>query len=176
MTDTSGREPWIWIVFGVAVLEIVLSLTWNRTYFTVGVPIFRRDLVMGQPGPAMPTPERLEKAMSKSVFPAFAFRALENNLLGFRERARSRSLRFHYTPVMHGNLLFEASHARLRVTGLTNWFTVAFLVFVIASSVMFERSLVLVFLVVLYGGIYFIQARRFRGVSRDAAKEWMTSR
>lgn len=57
MTDTSGLEPWIWIVFGAAVLEIVLSLTWNRTYFTVGVPIFRRDLVMGQPG----RPYRLPK-------------------------------------------------------------------------------------------------------------------
>lgn len=80
------------------------------------------------------------------------------------------------TPVMHGNLMFEPSHARLRVTGLTNWFTVAFLVFGIASSVMFESSLFLVFLVVLYGIIYFIQARRFRGIARDAANEWMAGR
>jgi hypothetical protein len=160
------------VVLGVAVLETILSMTWNRLYFSVGIPIFREDRVLNQPSQAPPTSGRLEKLVAKSAFPPFAFRPIGENLFAFRERGWSGSWRLHYTPVVHGNLLLDPTSARLRVAGLANWFAIAFLAFGIIGSLSFREPVFLIFLIGLSVGIYAIQAKRFREVAAAAAEEW----
>src|SRR4029079_2550212 len=111
---------------GVALIETILSLTWNRFYFTIGVPILRIDLQAFSPGAPVPTSAALEVRVAESRFPPMVFRQLASDSYGFRERAWGGFLRFSYTPVMHGLLQFDKLGARVRFTGLLNWFVVVF--------------------------------------------------
>ena len=157
----------------VGIGETVLSLRWNPTYFSVGIPIFRRVLPTLDPKPEMPSPGRLEAALSKSVFPALAFRALDADRLAFREKGGG--FRFGYTPVMHGRLTFERMGARVEVVGLLNWFVLAFVGFAVFLIVDLDDPIFLLFLVGLLALIYAIQFSRFARVARVAVAEWSRS-
>jgi hypothetical protein len=168
-----GAWPFVLLLL-VGLVETVLSLRWNQTYFSVGIPVFRRVLPALDPRPEMPSPERLEAALSKSAFPPLAFRALEADRLAFREKAGG-GLRFGYTPVMHGNLTFERMGARVEVVGLLNWFVLAFVGFTLFFVLDFHEPIFLLFLVGLLALIYAIQFSRFARVARVAVAEWSRS-
>src|SRR5438445_9865476 len=150
----------------VGITETVLSLRWNRTYFSVGIPIFRRVLSALDPRPETPSPERLEAALSKSVFPALAFRTLDGDRLAFREKGGG--LRLGYTPVMHGKLTFQRMAARVEVVGSLNWFVLAFVGFAIVFVTGLGDPIFLLSLVGLLALIYAIQCGRFARVARVA--------
>lgn len=145
------------VVVAVAIVEIVLSLRWNKFYFSSGVPVFRQELAAHSPKPELPSSQRMEDRLSKSAFPPLQFRQLDSDRLGFREEAAGTWLRFSHTPVMHGLLRFNRPGARVEVIGFLNWFV---LVFVFAVVIAFLAL------------IYVIQAKRFRQVATYALQEW----
>lgn len=162
----------ILLMFAVALVETVLSLTWNRPYFLLGVPIFRREVLStGGVGP-LPTPDQLKQGLSRSVFPVIGFRVLDDSRYAFRE-VRGGGLRFGYTPVMRGVLLFDRANHKVVVLGMLNWFTLVFTVaFIAVARPMNDTWLGNAFLVVILATIYWMQHRRFVQVSKAALALW----
>lgn len=166
-------DAWAFGVVGaVAVVEIILSLRWNRFYFSSGIPIFRQELSAQSPKPELPSSQRMEERLSKSAFPPLQFRRLDSDSLGFREKAAGAWFRFSYTPVMHGLLRFNRPSARVEVVGFLNWFVLVFVLAVVMASFSFHEPVFLVFLASLLALIYIIQAKRFRQVTTYALQEW----
>jgi len=160
------------VLVAVAVVEIVLSLRWNKAYFSTGIPIFRQELSAQSPKPELPSSQRMEDRLSKSAFPPLQFRQLDSDDMGFREKAAGAWLRLSYTPVMHGLLRFDRSGARLEVIGFLNWFVLVFVLAGIMAAFSFQAPVFLVFLVGVLALIYMIQAKRFRQVATYALQEW----
>ena len=168
----------IFVLVAVVVAELLLSGRFNRFYFTVGLPIFRREASCSPGVNSPPTTAQLEAATTGGALPGMVFRGLGNSEYAFREAAFGGLLKLTYTPLMHGLLTFDREHRRVRVVGLVNWFPVAFLwAFVLLTAdfspseagdpgyfVAFACGLVLF--------IYAIQFRRFSQVADRAAALW----
>ena len=163
---------WIFAAFlTVVVAEMIFSSTWNRLYFSWGVPVFRQELLVPSPRPEPPSPQRLEGRLRESARQPFRspieFHQLDGGRLAFRERRIGQ-----YSEVMRGLLRFDRQHGLVEVTGFLNWFVP---VLVAAALVLLVSAHEPVFIVVLTGIIallYAIQARRFREVAADAVQEW----
>jgi len=168
-------EAWLFgLVILVGVAETLLSLVWNRLYFSIGIPIFRRKVDVSSPGPRVPATDRLEAALTKSAFPPLAFHSWAPDHYGFREKGWRGGLRLGYTPIMRGRLTFQPTAARVEVVGLLNWFTLFFVAFAF-FAVPRDGSRFLWFLAGLLGLIYLMQSRRYGQVARTAAAEWSAS-
>ncbi len=159
-------------VLAVALIEMFLSGTFNRFYFTVGLTLFRHEVRTFSAAAPIPTAEELERRLNESVLPSLVFRLLGPAQYAFRERAWSGFFRVGYTPVMHGLLAFDRTNSRVRVLGLANWFVLAFTTFFVYVAYSLGTPWIPVFLVALLGAIYVIQARRFREVGVMAASQW----
>ncbi|MEP6993328.1 MAG: hypothetical protein ABI968_02315, partial [Acidobacteriota bacterium] len=61
------------VVVAVAIVEMVLSLRWSEFYFSNGLRVFRREVSAHSPRPELPSPERMEDRLKKSVFPSVHF-------------------------------------------------------------------------------------------------------
>ena len=155
--------------------ELVLSLRWNWTYFSVGIRVFHRVLPVLDPKATIPSEESLEEAVYRSAFPPLAFWAIEEGRFAFREKI-SGGLRLGYLPVMRGNLVFKRRGARVEVVGLLNWFVLAFLGAAAYSVWLLRTPLLLILTAALAVFTYAIQFRRFSQVLRAAAAEWSVSR
>lgn len=147
-----------YFVMVVAVVELALSGWWVPFYFRYGVPIFRvrRDGVH-----ALPPNEHLEQR-DDGRLRAFAFRRLSTHELAFRERLWGGGW-FHYTPLMHGVIRHVPEEAAIYLTGLLNWYPVAFMIlFAVATGGDVPMLLIAV------GGlalIFSIQVRRYRRIA-----------
>ena len=164
-------------VLGLALIEVFLWGTFNRFYFTIGIVILRHE-VRASSAAVIPAAGELESRLGGSVLPSLVFRPLYSGQYAFRERVWSGFFRLGYTPVMHGLLVFDRTTSRVRVLGLANWFMLGFAGFIIyvAYSLGVPGIPIIVFLVVLLGAIYVIQARRFREVANVAAAYWSGDR
>jgi hypothetical protein len=158
----------------IAIVEAVLSLQWNWSYFSVGIRIFYRVCPVLDPRTTTPSEESLEGALYESAFPPIAFWLLEPDRFAFRERI-SGGVRMGYLPVMRGNIRLQRRGARVEVIGLVNWFTAALLAAAGYSVFLFRSPIFLLLVVVVVLVIYGIQFRRFSQVGRAAATEWSLS-
>ena len=158
----------------VVIIETVLSLRWNWTYFSVGIRVFHRVLPVLDPKATTPYEERLEAALSSSAFPPLAFWTLEDDRFAFREKIRG-GLRLGYPPVMRGNLRLQRRGARVEVIGLLNWFVLVFVGCAVFSVTVLRDPVFLLLAVGLIAVIYSIQFSRFSQVARAAAAEWSMS-
>ncbi|MEA2235513.1 MAG: hypothetical protein QOC81_237 [Thermoanaerobaculia bacterium] len=96
------------------VAEIVLSMTWNRFYFTTGIPIFWRRIESTEKLETLSL-EALQKASATAAGAPFAFRPLTPNAIAFRERPLGGMM--HYMPLMRGLIRIQprgAVHLRAR--------------------------------------------------------------
>ena len=148
------------IVIAIAVAEVVLSWKWNRTYFTVGLPIFARRVERTLDD--LPLDELARSSKTAAASP-LDFRRLEPDLIAFREPVFPQ-----YLPVMRGVI------CRDRVAGLLNWYVLAT---AIVLAVMLGRSVVIIAPAFLgaFGILYLIQAVRFNRVARQLRPRTTTS-
>jgi hypothetical protein len=159
------------LLIPIVMREMVLSLRWNWTYFSVGLRVFHRVLPVLDPKATTPSEERLEEAVYPSAFPPLAFWAIEQDRFAFREKI-SGGLRLGYLPVMRGNLLFKRRGVRVEVVGLLNWSVLAFLGAAAYSVWVLWTPLFLILTALLCVVTYAIQFRRFSQVLRAAAQVW----
>ena len=100
-----------------ACAELVLVATWTKLYFTSGVLIFRKQVSIELRHSNTPTPALLEKRLSSCWMGSFAFKELESNQYGFREKFFS----FTWNPVTHGLIVFDTENNQITVKGYLNW-------------------------------------------------------
>jgi hypothetical protein len=155
----------------VAVVEIILSSTWNAFYFRYGLPIFRRsyDTISGHYN--VPSVEELEAALKSRFSHSVVFKQLDSHEYAFREKAFEFTW-FHATPVMHGLLSWHPESGKVTIVGRVNWFIVAFTV-IWFSMVRHIFDFIFIFFVLLVGLLYFIQAKRFEKVGKIACEKWL---
>jgi hypothetical protein len=159
-------------LLAVLVVEIVLSGTFAKPYFTIGLPLFMCEVNSGGRSAPLPSPEQIAAALPKTIFHRFVFSQLEPSRFAFRERAWGSFFRFSYTPVMHGSLLFDRNAGRVRMVALANWFPLAFVALFAATIPSDEAFPFTVFLGALLLFIYAIQVKRYREVANIAAQCW----
>ncbi len=87
----------------VAVVEIVLSSTWNAFYFRYGLSVFRRSYGTTPGNYLVPSVSELEAALKSRFSHSVVFKQLDSHEYAFREKAFEFTW-FHATPVMHGLL------------------------------------------------------------------------
>lgn len=149
-------------VFSIFVLlvELVLSARWSPFYFTAGVPIYQR-IVMVQSGiERMPTAAEVEAALPESGRSApMLVRRIDKNSFAFREKL------FHfgigYSPVMHGCKTCHPDTGLIKARGYMNWYIVIllcyFLLFSLAIPIGRVDIIIPLCLMVLLSYIYWMQ-------------------
>jgi hypothetical protein len=161
------------IAFGLIILSIladtVLSATWSRTYFTVGLPIFIMRVPVDFPHTNIPQRSLFEAQFQSNLVASLTFKEISSNEYGFRE-AHFQFRLFGYSPLMHGLLIFDYENSQVVVKGFINWFTLCFSL-IWLSIAMFMIPFVL-FFIILMGCLYLIQLSRFSKVAAFAAEAW----
>jgi hypothetical protein len=159
----------------VALVETFLSARWSPGYFSRGIPIYHRTIMVPPGIGRTPTAEMIEAALPDSGWSApMMVRQIGENLFAFREKL------FHfgmgYTPVMHGYIECNPYAGRIEVRGYANWFTMIFSCYflIFTLSVLFDFSDIIfpLFLLGLLLFIYSKQKKRFRQVEEAVLLLW----
>ncbi len=151
------------IVVGVViVIEVILATTWNRFYFTVGVPLFvlRVQRLATLESVSF---DDLQKSTATAAGTPLVFRRLDPELIAFREKGLGGI--FHYTPLMRGVVRRTPGEPYVAIVGLVNWFVV---VGTIALVVTLRRNIVdvLPMYLLAFAVLYLIQAVRFARMAK----------
>ncbi len=152
----------------VVAAEVILSVTWNKVYFSMGIVIFSKGSVMPMTGGQ----SRNAAAFQSHFNDAFRgtrmlFHDIEPGMVAFREKMiEFRFMAFHYSPIMHGIIITETATGRVTVKGILNWTAIVILgIFIWTSFPILAMSWIeLVFPVFILGLlllIYWIQFRRY---------------
>ncbi len=165
------------VVVLAALIEIILAMSWNRFYFSFGIPVFYHEIPVSRPRAEPPEAMLLEGLLENSARVPLEFRQMEQDRLVFREVIRFGSSawrwRWHWGPVMHGVLHFDLPGRRVRVIGLVNWSVLAFAVLVIVALLSQPLFwLFSLFFLLIVGVCYVVQGKQFQNVARVAAKKW----
>jgi hypothetical protein len=170
--------PIIWVV------EIVLSATWHKNYFTIGVPIFAFRIPVEIHHTNIPSCSLLESNFKSSGFirnTSLLFKEIEPNMMGFRERLLQWG---RWYSVMHGLLIFDTKNSQVIVKGFLDWTISYFSILWIIGAPLFwllgfERDEP-IWLALLVYSILFINLGifcsldyiRFSRVAKFAAQAW----
>jgi hypothetical protein len=162
----------------VLIIEMALSVNWNRIYFTFGLPIFIRWVPVSA---FRLTP--LDTDLLASEFPAsltsnhLEFKKLDDQTYAFRaslfESGGNQNLRLS---IMHGILILDQTQREVTVKGFVNWVVIVMLPVLVALWAFSQSGLgiwwgiLLVVVVVLIGVWYSFEANRYGAVARRAAE------
>jgi hypothetical protein len=162
-------------LLAVIVAETVLQATWNKWYFTTGVPLLKMERsVHGAAVP--PTIEAIVDRIQTAVSTNVLFRALSPTEHAFREKlfgARS-------APIMRGLIIYDYYEGKIRLKGYAHWHLL-FLVLDWYAYLIFYRPGVSSFPglrlwellpLLIYGLLYLFQVRKFRKILTIAAELW----
>ncbi|MGX9418190.1 hypothetical protein ACXJY6_04525 [Vibrio sp. RC27] len=154
------------ILFVVIVVEMILNSTWNRIYFTYGIPVFSYQPSSRCSAQSVIDTEELEKSLQSPKYASFKVRRFSDEILGFREAAWGGLGKTSYSPMMRGKLEIN-NKGQVKVTGFVNWFVIIISIAFIGLTVLADHSNpnVLGFPIILFvliGWIYLLQKKRFK--------------
>lgn len=165
-----------------AAIETVLCGTWNRMYFTSGLPLFVMRIPVERSYTNIPLSSRFEKQFHSPWTSALVFREIDSNTYGFREKLFESRFIFRYPSVMHGMLFFDSVNNQVIVKGFADWSNLCFSLILIASFLLKgvtnfpDFALIALFSIFIFflgdGLLYSIQHFRFSNVATFAAQEW----
>jgi hypothetical protein len=162
------------VIVVIAIVELIVSGTWQHFYFTTGIPLFKKSAILS--GPPELSAGLLNERYSGGLWAPLRFRQMSPHEVAFREAFLCFRL-MNYTPVMHGLVRYDESMNELQVIGLANWFAPLFIVFFIAFAWSFSGSggeialMFTVFPIGLFALLYFIQFKRFNGVFKALSSQ-----
>ena len=170
------------IMFSVLVVslivEAILSRTWNKVYFTSGIPIFAMRVPVELRHSIIPSSSQLEAHFHSTWTSSLAFKEVDLHTYAFREKFFEVRL-VGYSPIMHGVLIFNHNNNEVIVKGFANWFVLAFSLIWLSGIMLsaFPSFPLLglgfiLFFVLLMGLLYWIQYSRFSKVAMFAAETW----
>lgn len=154
------------VVLTLILVESILSCRWKRFYFEYGLPLFEKNIYLNESCLEVSIfVEKMNyKFKSSGYSPSLYFKEMDENTTAFREKMFELSL-FTYTPLMHGKISLSQNNKNIKITGLSNWFPLAFL-FLWYSSLLPNISIQkdLIFLlapILIFGVIYIIQRNKY---------------
>jgi len=169
------------VLIGVAVLfmvvENLLSITWNKTYFTRGIPVFARRIPVALPGSSVPSAVQLEAQFRSTYDRSLLFQEIDRHTFGFREDLEERWL-FTRAMMMHGVLVFDHQQQAVVVKGFLNWSNVCFPLMIVGIELITATSfpcvtlLFVLFLIFGVGRGYFTQSDQYSRVAAFSAQSW----
>jgi hypothetical protein len=150
------------LVAVTAILELVLSVKWNRAYFTAGLPIFIRRVESLRRLDDVSLDDLAQSTATVAGTPLL-FRRLGPDAIAFRESYGGGSL--HYHAIMHGVIRARENQPTLDVIGYANWFVIAG---VVVLALWLGRQIVYVapWLGAALVIVYFIQSLRYARVAK----------
>ena len=157
--------------------DFVLRASWNKIYFTFGIPIFVMRVPVNKSFKGVPYQYLFEEEFRFTWFaPALSFKVNGARKIFFREKFFDPPIRYRYLPIMHGVISFEHDKKRVVVTGLANWFPLWLMAYI--ALVWFNLTELLpvqitgstVIIVVLLVVFYLIQYVRFSRIGKYAAE------
>ena len=164
------------LVIGL-IIEPILNYSWNKAYFTKGLPIFMVRVSAKPRYSNVPRISQFETHFHSTWFLwdiSLLFKELDMDVYGFREKNLIRPL---YPLVMHGMLFFDRNNNQVIVTGFLNWLVLCILVvwfaFMFSIFTPFVGILILLPFVIFFGISYWIQFNRFSKVAEFAASTWI---
>lgn len=159
------------VVIIVFVFEMIAYLSWNRYYFTHGIPIFIRHIPINQPSLSVPSIEQIESSFPKSLWGnTFNFKKIAQNEYAFRDRMfELRWIGFSSPPVMHGHLLLENNQIVIK-----GYLIFSYPFFISWVGLFFDSTLALIILVVFFGIPYLLQLIRITAVAKKAPEIFTT--
>jgi homoserine O-acetyltransferase len=138
--------------------ECVLSMKWNRAYFTTGLPVFMRRNEQCRRLDDISLDDTAQKSKTVAAAP-LAFRRVASEVIAFRESA------VQYVPVMRGAIRHDPSEPCVKVVGYLNWSVIALAITLVAVFRKKVEIFVPAFFLVL-AVVYLIQAVRFYRVAK----------
>jgi hypothetical protein len=155
--------------------DTVLRASWNKVYFTIGIPIFWMRVPVGKNFKGIPHQYLFEEEFKGSWFaPPLTFKENDSHSFFFCEKFFELPLR--YWPIMHGRIFFEHDKNRVIVKGLANWFTLWIAINVLLAVLNAANYLQLrliepvILAAFLFVAFYLIQWYRFSKVGKFAAE------
>ena len=165
-------------------VDLFLSSTWNKMYFTSGLPIFGKRVSCDLQDGAILLSSRFATQFHSDWTSSLVFREIEPNVYGFRDKFFEFRF-FRYLSSMHGVLIFDDVNSQVVVKGFVNWFSLCFSVVWLSTAVLMgvinfpENGLVSLGFILVYsvplGISYLIESHRFSKVATFAADEWKRS-
>jgi hypothetical protein len=153
------------LVAAIVVLEMVLSVKWNRAYYTVGFPIFlkRVDTTLRLDDLSF---EQLQKSTATAAGAPLVFKRVAPDAIAFRDQPLAGFL--HYAPLMRGVIRRREGEAAIVVAGLVNW---SFLALVLYFGIFLGRHVVdvLPMFLLAFSVLYLIQGVRYWRLGRGIA-------
>jgi hypothetical protein len=155
--------------------DTVLRATWNKMYFTIGVPIFFMRLPVNTPYQGIPFRYLFEEEFESAWPSAMVLKQMDAHSYAFREKLL-HTLLLQYISLMHGLVIFEHEKSQVVVKGFANWTTLWLLLYFSLSSLNLlessriettePSSIIIVILVI----VYVIQYSIFSKLGKLAAE------
>ena len=149
----------------VSVVELVLSRKLNKTYFSSGVPIFRKELWAHSPNASPPSARSMESGVGRSALSRLEFQQLDRDTLGFHEASTEGH-------AFRGLLRFSSTGARIEVTGFVDWYVPLIVVITGVKSFEFHTPLLLIGMASVFALLCAHNVQRCRQVATFAVQQW----
>jgi hypothetical protein len=163
------------VLLGSILADTILGATWNRFYFTTGLPILVLRVSVDNHHTNIPASSLLETQFRSDWYASLAFKEISPNSFGFRERLFQFRL-MRYSALMHGLLVFDYDKGQVVVKGFLNWFVLCFSLIWLSPVIMVRVPLIsfafIAFFILVLGILYLIQFSRFTKVCAFAARAW----
>ena len=169
------------VVFGALILTFVadeiLRATWNKKYFTVGLPIYIIRVPVDLTHTNLPSDFLLETKFHSGWIESIVFKELGPNVYGFRNKYFNFNL-FTTSSLMHGLLVFDHDHCQVVIKGIARWsfIYISLVAFIVIVGALISYPLAAIILLASYflfvGLSYSLQSFRFSQVAKFAAQSW----
>ena len=148
----------IFIATVVSLIEFSLTVSWNRSYFRFGFPLFYSRVHSKSTDLKS---DHFEGKFSSRIFPHLIFKTIDKHNIGFRERFYPFST-IGYAPIMHGLISEDKNDNAVIIRGYMNW-SMAVIILIFCNFARWNHR-VLSVVALIFGSIYLIQVYRYRKI------------
>jgi len=123
------------ICVAIGIAETILSVTWCRFYFSIGIPLYKRTIRVKTREMKLPSADDIEEhAISNNPrHPPILVRQIDSSAFGFRETM----IYFQpYMSVMHGYIFFNKISNEIELKGNSSWYLLVFTCFFVSFTLL----------------------------------------